>query len=71
MEVTFCERLEEIGGAAVSGCTSLKALVMPSTVRLIGDNAFGDCTHLTRAKLCEGVEKIELCNFKLHISHEY
>ncbi len=38
--ITIPEGIEEIGTSAFSGCAALKEVVLPSTVKVIGENAF-------------------------------
>ena len=52
----LCEGLEKIGG--FEGCTSLKRVVIPSSIKCIGKKAFYNCTELKSVELREGLEKI-------------
>ena len=45
--------------------TPIKSLVLPSTLKSIGDNAFGACEYLTSVKANEGLEKIGKTCFNL------
>ncbi len=38
--------LKEIGKEAFSGCSELKSITLPSSIKTIYDNAFSDCTKL-------------------------
>ena len=40
------------------GCTSLKSISIPSTVKTIGDHAFSNCTALTSVSIPNGVTSI-------------
>ncbi|MEE0755496.1 MAG: leucine-rich repeat domain-containing protein [[Eubacterium] siraeum] len=40
-------------GAAFGGCTSLKKLTIPDTVRVIEQHAFANCTSLEKVTLSE------------------
>lgn len=46
-EVVFNDALETIGLGAFQGCTSLKSLTLPSSVKTIGDYAFMQCPFET------------------------
>lgn len=41
-----------------SGINRLVSVVVPGTVKSIGERAFGDCKNLKKVTLCEGVERI-------------
>ena len=65
------KNLEIIHESAFCGCFLLKRAVMATTVREIGDFAFGSCPYLTNFYLNYGVEKISKSIFNssssLHI----
>ncbi len=42
-------------GAAFAGCTSLKTLTIPDTVRVIEQHAFANCTSLEKVTLSEKI----------------
>jgi hypothetical protein len=56
--VALGEGLEEIGWGAFNQCTSLREIVIPPRVRVIGGYAFARCTQLATVELGEGLEDI-------------
>ena len=61
--MVLSEGLEEIEGGAFAKCESLERIVIPSTVRRIGEGAFFRCTGLLEVVLSEGLEEIEYYAF--------
>ena len=57
-------KLEGIGRSAFEGCTGLKTVELPGTLKTIGRNAFKDCTSLESIVIPEGVTTIEAYAFK-------
>lgn len=51
--------LTELGAKAFWGCTKLKEISIPSTVKTIGQYAFYSCVELSKVTLNEGLENIE------------
>ena len=47
---------ETIGYNAFSSCSSLRRLIVPSSVRIIEERAFSECIALTDADLPKGLE---------------
>lgn len=45
------DKLQEIGEGAFSGCTALKEIVIPATVKVIYKNAFNGCSKLESVKI--------------------
>lgn len=56
--IIFNEGLETIGAYAFYGCTNLKSVTLPSTLKVIGGDAFG-CTGLTKIALPNGLQEIQ------------
>lgn len=56
--VTLNEGIAEIGEKAFSGCTSIKRIILPDSVTLMGAGAFENNTGLTELRLGEKLEKI-------------
>lgn len=52
--VKLSSSLKEIKGGAFRGCTSLKEIVIPSTVDSIGRMAFYDCKNLKKIQIAYG-----------------
>ena len=52
------EGLESIGDFAFSRCVSLTQINIPSTVKVIGNRAFGDCLRLESVVLPQGLEQL-------------
>lgn len=59
----LCGGLVGIGSYAFAGCTSLRCMKMPSSLRMIDEYAFIDCEQLVDVVLCEGLRLIERCAF--------
>ena len=51
--------LESIPDAAFYGCSSLKKLILPPTIKRLGRSAFYECYRLVDCKLPDGLEVIE------------
>jgi hypothetical protein len=58
LQVDLGEGLEEIGKLAFWGFTSLQRIVIPPSVRVIHQEAFSLCSHLTIVILGKGLERI-------------
>ncbi len=56
--ITLAEGLTEISAEAFWGCSALRELRVPATVRFIGENAMQDCGGLRSIQICEGIESI-------------
>lgn len=52
-----------VGNFTFSGCPALTALVIPSTVRTVGESAFSDCEALTDVSISEGLLGIGTLGF--------
>ncbi len=52
--IVFTSSVRHIGNGAFSGFSSLTTLSIPSSVTTIGDEAFRDCTALTRVYIANG-----------------
>ena len=62
-EVTVPEKIgravvTEIDRLAFIGCSTLKQVTVPGTVKSIGHRAFFNCKHLEKVVLCEGIVEI-------------
>jgi len=60
--VIIPEGVEIIYDNAFSNCTSLRKVVLPSTVHTIG-SAFSDCTNLAEINIPTGIKRIEIYAF--------
>lgn len=58
VEVVIPEGVVRIGKWAFEGCTELKTLKLPSTIREIDDGAFYGCTGLTTLELPSAIRRI-------------
>ena len=56
--ITVDEGIVAIENSTFKGCTSLKEIILPSTLRKIGFFAFENCTSLTSITVPEGVRSI-------------
>lgn len=61
--VVFGDSIEEIGAGAFAG-SSLREVVIPPSVKLLGEYAFADCKVLARAELESEVEEVPTALFK-------
>ena len=52
-------RLTRISRRAFKGCSSLKSVILPSTVRYIGFDAFAGCSSLSHISIPRGVAELE------------
>lgn len=52
-------RIDIIGESAFAGCTELKKMVLPETVKIIGHYAFGGCEKLSDIYIPDSVESID------------
>ena len=59
LETLTLTKCKNLGTQVFGGCTSLKTVTIPGSVRSIPDRAFLNCTGLTSVVLEEGVERIE------------
>lgn len=62
-EITVPEKIgrvavTEIARLAFIGCKTIKQVIVPGTVKIIGHRAFFNCKHLEKVTLCEGVMEI-------------
>ncbi len=57
-EVHIAYGITEIGPSAFEGCSNLKKVTIPSSVKIIDDNAFYYCTSLESVVIPEGVTTI-------------
>jgi len=64
MKVELREGLESIDFRAFSGCTSLKRIRIPATIKVIGEYAFSCCSQLMNVELEEGLERIDRGAFR-------
>ena len=62
--VELREGLERIDDMAFSYCTSLQGIVIPSTVKMIGECAFSSCTQMRHVELREGLKAIHEWAFR-------
>ena len=58
VEVELCEGLLEIGRQAFMYCTALTNIPVPTTLKRIGDSAFGGGVQLLQIRLQDGIESI-------------
>jgi hypothetical protein len=63
-EVELLDGLVHIYPGAFQECISLEWIDVPSSVKVIGVEAFADCTALAKVELCEGLKKINLAVFR-------
>lgn len=63
--VTFAEKskIEKLGDNCFDGCSSLKQVTLPGSLRQIDDSAFYDCRQLERITIPASVEKIGVYSF--------
>lgn len=54
---SYCKGLEEIGTPAFQRCTSLHAILIPSTAKVFEDLAFSGCSSLMSVVFCKEIEK--------------
>lgn len=54
-QIFFSENITEIGDYAFANCNRLKNITIPSTIKKIGERAFGDCENIESAIIGEGV----------------
>lgn len=57
-EITIPKGIIEIGEEAFAWCMMLESIVIPDSVKIIGDSAFMDCERAKTLKLGKGVESI-------------
>lgn len=57
-QLTFGEKVTDIGTSAFRGCTSLKNVTIPNNVTSISDFAFSGCTSLSSITLSDSITKI-------------
>ncbi len=55
--------LEKIGSYAFYGCSNLKTIHIPDTVRAIGYSAFSRCTSLEDVTISKNIEKLDYATF--------
>lgn len=52
----------EIGGCSFYESSGMKSLTIPSTVKSVGEMAFGKCTNLSKLNVSEGNDRIDFTN---------
>ena len=57
-EITLSSSLTKIPRSAFSGCKRLKRIIIPTSVKIIEDFAFQDCSNLEEIELQPGLESI-------------
>lgn len=57
-EAVMTDGIEVIDEGAFDGCTALRQVIFPTTLKEIGDAAFRSCPELTAAMLPPGVEQL-------------
>lgn len=57
-EAVMTDGIEVIGEGAFTGCSDMKQVIFPMTLKELGDNAFSGCRNLITAALPEGLEQI-------------
>lgn len=51
MSMAGFKNLEEIGNRAFEGCTEFTDIVLPESVKSLGENAFANCSNVTRIRV--------------------
>ncbi|MBQ9116305.1 MAG: leucine-rich repeat domain-containing protein, partial [Clostridia bacterium] len=57
-EITFPEKLTDLGGQALEGCTNLRKVTFNANIKKIGISAFDNCYNLTEIDLPSGITDI-------------
>ena len=57
-EAVMTDGIEIIGESAFDGCSGLKQVIFPNTLKEIGNDAFRSCPELITAVLPQGVEQL-------------
>lgn len=57
-------QVTRIADRAFAGCTQLQSIVLPETLRNLGEGAFSNCTALQKAELPAGIKSIGESTFK-------
>lgn len=55
--------ITQIGKQTFSGCSTIKTITLPPSIRVIRDNAFSDCSGINELDIPEGVEEIGMSIF--------
>ena len=59
VDIEIAEGVERIDDSAFRGCTNLRSVVLPATIREIGWAAFAECPKLETVRMTDGVIKLE------------
>ncbi len=62
--LTFNENVADVGGLAFRNCKTLKSIIIPNRVNVIGQQAFSECTNLEEIVIGENVREIGLSAFE-------
>ena len=63
INIELPSKLEVIGDEAFDKCSEIDYIVMPDTVKELGNNAFLDCTNLKSVRLSDNIEVIKRFTF--------
>lgn len=63
-ELQYFTGLTELVNYEFSGCTNLKSITLPSTIKSIGNNAFDGCSSLTTINIPDSVTSIREAAFR-------
>lgn len=58
------EGVKRINANLFEGCTSIKTVSLPASLKSIGSYAFKDCVNLTKVTMSTGIESIETAAFQ-------
>lgn len=58
------EGIEVLPAEALTGNLEIRNLIFPSTMKIVGENAFAGCEKLGRVRLNHGLEKIGVAAFR-------
>ena len=64
LKIEFSEGDEQIDDDQFRGCTKIKRIEVPSTIKVIRQSAFQGCTQLMEVKLSEGLTDIRDSAFR-------